>query len=582
MQALRSRRVLLIALGVVALALAAYAAWLAYTVNGHLRAAADDADALQSALRDGDDAAAADALAEMQVHARTAASRTDGPVWAVAGWLPVVGDDADGVAAVSQALAGLSEDGLPPLLDVRGSLEQVVAGRTTVSIPALRELQSPVASGAEAFGDAEDRLAEHDADDFVDVLATQYRQLEEYVADGAAGLRSADTALAVLPTMLGGEGPQNYLFVFQNNAEIRATGGMPGSWAVVTAEDGRVSLGQQGDASFAELDAPVLPLSEPEVALFGEELGTYWQDANFTPHFPRAAELWRARWAEEVGTVDLDGIIALDPVSMSYLLEATGPVDVAGLTLTADNVVEELLNRPYLERTPEAQDLLFAAAARAIFDAVTSDSVSAPQLVSALHRAAKERRLLVAPFDADVEERLQGTSVTGSVEPDATEGPVVDVAVNDGTGSKMSYYLRYGAEVESVSCEGGEQVLVGSMTLRQDISQAEAEALPDSVTGLGTPGVARGSQFVGIDLLGPAGGTIEEITVNGRELEGWEKVEYLDRPATSMAVLLTGQPDTLVRWTMRADAAGGGPGLLRMTPGIRAGDYASEFRTGCG
>ena len=39
--------------------------------------------------------------------------------------------------------------------------------------------------------------------------------------------------------MLGGDGPRNYLLVFQNNAEIRATGGLPGSWAEVHAEDGK-------------------------------------------------------------------------------------------------------------------------------------------------------------------------------------------------------------------------------------------------------------------------------------------------------------------------------------------------------
>ena len=40
--------------------------------------------------------------------------------------------------------------------------------------------------------------------------------------------------------------------------------------------------------------------------------------------------------------------MALDPVAMSYLLDGTGPVQVDGTTLTRDNVVDELLNKPYL------------------------------------------------------------------------------------------------------------------------------------------------------------------------------------------------------------------------------------------
>ena len=40
--------------------------------------------------------------------------------------------------------------------------------------------------------------------------------------------------------MAGADGPRDYLLVFQNNAEIRATGGLPGSWARLHAEDGKL------------------------------------------------------------------------------------------------------------------------------------------------------------------------------------------------------------------------------------------------------------------------------------------------------------------------------------------------------
>lgn len=49
--------------------------------------------------------------------------------------------------------------------------------------------------------------------------------------------------------MLGGDGPRHYLLMFQNNAEERASGGNPASMAMITVDDGRVTLGRQASSS---------------------------------------------------------------------------------------------------------------------------------------------------------------------------------------------------------------------------------------------------------------------------------------------------------------------------------------------
>ena len=72
----------------------------------------------------------------------------------------------------------------------------------------------------------------------------------------------------------------------------------------------------------------MLPLTDEEVdRSTARSLGIYFQDPGWTADFPRAAELWQAHWDRRV-TPDLpiDGVVALDPVGISYLLEGTGPV----------------------------------------------------------------------------------------------------------------------------------------------------------------------------------------------------------------------------------------------------------------
>ena len=95
-------------------------------------------------------------------------------------------------------------------------------------------------------------------------------------------------------------------------------------------------------------------------------------------------------------------------VGMSYLLAGTGPVKVDGRVLTSENVVEELLNRPYLDLDPLAQDRFFEAAARAIFDAATDNLASPVDFLEGFQRAASEGRFLVASFNEQDTRLLDG------------------------------------------------------------------------------------------------------------------------------------------------------------------------------
>jgi len=70
----------------------------------------------------------------------------------------------------------------------------------------------------------------------------------------------------------------------------------------------------------------------------------YPQDVNLSPDFPTAAALFAKMYTGRTGTA-VDGVVAIDPVALSYLLEGTGPVDVGdGVVLTSDTVVPVLLS----------------------------------------------------------------------------------------------------------------------------------------------------------------------------------------------------------------------------------------------
>jgi hypothetical protein len=457
------------------LVLLLYTAWQIWRVEHDLSRAQTSGERLIDATRHDDRPARNQALSEFLLTTKAAHDHTDGPLWGALTHVPVFGDDAEGVRALSASLDTVAADGVDPLVNTVDQLDGITAGGR-VDLDKVTSLQAPVAQARAAFRSGYATVSDLDSSGYAGPLKERFNNYVDRVGELSSALGSAQKATEVLPGFLGSDGPRNYLLVFQNNAEIRTTGGLPGSWAEVHTEDGKAEIVQQGSAlDFPRRDTPILPLSSGELEVYSDLLGVYFQDANFTPDFPRAAELLSARWEEKFSD-RLDGVLSIDPVALSYLLQGTGPVKVDNVTLTPDNAIEELLSRPYLELDNEGQDAYFERAASSIFDSATGDLASPLDFVQALSRAADEKRFRMASFDPAEADLLSGTQVIGGMSKDDGTHPYTFVGLNDATGSKMSYYLRYQVDVEANSCSEGRQTLIGNMSLSQTITAAQEAA----------------------------------------------------------------------------------------------------------
>ena len=567
------------ALAIVLLAALIFTAWQVWRVERDLSRAQSSGQRLIDATQSKDRAARNQALSEFLLASKAANNHTTGPLWSVLTHVPVFGDDAEGVRALTQSLDTVAARGVEPLIGTVDEVDGISAGGR-VDLDKVTALQDPVTRARAAFRDGYAAVADLDSSGYAGPLQGRFNTYVDQVGDLSRALGSAQKATEILPGFLGADGPRTYLLVFQNNAEIRPTGGLPGSWAEVRAKDGKAEIVRQGTATeFPRRDTPILPLSAGELEVYSDLLGVYFQDANFTPDFPRAAQLLAARWQEKYAD-RLDGVMSLDPVALSYLLKATGPVNVGDVVLDADNVVSELLNKPYLDLPQPEQDAFFQAAARVIFEAARGDLASPLDFIRGLSRAADERRLLISSFVPDESRMLAGTQVIGDLPDDDGSSPRVFLGLNDATGSKMSYYLRYGANVESLSCADGRQAMLGSMTLDQTITAAAAKELPDSVTGKGEFGTERGSQLVVVRIYGPTSGEIADVKVDGAAVEV-QPVQLDNRPVVSVVALLSGPDDVVVSWSMRSGPGQAGDGTLDMTPSVVPGDKSVRFQTAC-
>jgi hypothetical protein len=570
---------------VVAVAIAWFA-WVAQQVYSDLRDVRNDARVLSEAIGEGDAERAQEMLARFQESSNAAADGTDSLTWSVLERVPFYGDDARALAAVSEVLSGLGEEGVKPLVDsaVKVSARAYSPEAGQFPLADIAALEQPATQSYEAFHAASGELAAYDTSTLVDPLARAFDGLRVQVDTAEVALETAARASRLMPAFLGADGERNYLYVFQNNAEVRSTGGLPGNISLVNAKEGRVQIARQASgAQLGESPRPVLPLTDEERSVYGRQLGTYFLDANFTPDFPRASDLWRARWQDEFGGA-IDGVFTLDPVTLSYLLEATGPVRVNGVELDTTNVVRVVENLVYINvPDPLQQDEFLNAVAKKVFDTFASGTGDPVRVIQALYRGVADGRVRIHSFTEADQGVIDGTEITGELPVESGRNPHVGVYLNDATGSKMSYYLQYSVDVAAVSCTDEKQELLGRLEISSK-TPPNPELLPEAVSGFDAvrdPFIKHGQQFVVGDIFAPIGGKISNINVDGEVLDPPVIDRLNGRELVSLAFLFKPRETHLVTWEMTTGADQDGDTTVAVTPGVLPESESSTVPSAC-
>jgi hypothetical protein len=559
-----------------------FTVWQALTVRMALNDVAMRMTSMVDALSAGKANAADRHLAAARDEASKARRHTTGPVWLLAGQMPWIGDDVTAVRTVAAVADDLATETLPDLIaeGVAFGPQALQPKNGKFDLERIAQAEPVLTQGAGELADANRRVRDLDTSGLVPQLKTPVTDVKDKLAQAVSASSHAATAAGLMPEMLGAEGKRTYLFLFQNNAEIRAQGGMPGAVAIVTADKGRIEMVRQGaPRDIGRFDSPVVKLTGEERQLFTTRAAIYSQDTVFIPDFARSSEIVSRMW-EETNPEQIDGVLSFDPVALSYILRGTGPIELAnGKQLEAETADEYLMRDIYLEeRDLEKQNEIFADAARRVFDVATQGGGDPQGLLSGLAQSASERRLMIWSEREAEQEQIADTAIAGLLPTDPGPRPDVGFYINDAAADKLSYYLDYEVDVQASSCTADRQTLDVTVTMRSTVP--EGATLPPSVAGPPTNPTRPGQMLNSMYLYAPVGGYIDNATVDGQE-QPVSEYSYRGRDVGALSLYLDRGEKRVVTYRIRTGAGETGDPRLITTPAALGPGTGYVSRSAC-
>ncbi|MDP9889827.1 DUF4012 domain-containing protein [Pseudarthrobacter enclensis] len=467
----------------------------------------------------------------MAIHTRKAADIARFPVWSMSTSLPLIGENFRAASELAISGNDVVQLAVMPLADSYQALDwdNLAPNHDGVDLAPLGGVRTELSAAAQAIRDSAARLGDIDSDKLLPQIRQPLVQATSQLNSYRAIFDTAADLASVAPEMMGSTSPRTYLLMIQNNAEARASGGIPGALAELSIDKGKLALDAQSSAGDLGIMSPVLPIDSQQQQIYSARMGKYMQDVNLTPDFPTAATTARAMWQAKTGRL-VDGVISIDPVVLSYILQSTGPVSVNGpelavvrasglpTELRGDNVVPTLLSDVYAKITqPKLQDAYFAGVAKEVFSALSSGKGEGKGLVAGITRGAEEGRVLVWSANTSEQSVISKYALSGSISGPSVLPAQFGVYFNDGTGAKMDYYVKHTVQlVKECPADGYEQTMV-RVTSTNTAPADAATSLPAYVTGGGAYGIAPGTVQTNIVTYGPVQSNVESANIDSQK-----------------------------------------------------------------
>jgi len=247
----------------------------------------------------------------------------------------------------------------------------------------------------------------------------QFDLVKEQIKSFNQDLQTLNSFSEFLLNVLGHEQKKRYLIVFQNNRELRPTGGFMGSLALVDFFQGEIkNIEIPGGGTYDYQGTLYERLIPPEPLLLVNDLWQF-QDANWFYDFETSAK--KIEWFfQKAGGATVDGIITVNATLIEELLQYIPAIEMTeyGKIIDADNFINETQkaveleydrqeNKPkqfIAELTPKVLESVFNA---------TDENLS--QIMKTLNQSFAKKEIQIYMTDPDLQSKVRDYNWAGEI-----------------------------------------------------------------------------------------------------------------------------------------------------------------------
>ncbi|MCW2690194.1 MAG: hypothetical protein JWR37_5084 [Mycobacterium sp.] len=501
----------------------AFGCWLGFQAiqaKSNLEEARDNAQKATEALLKGNAEDAAKWVDEAHSNAQKARDATHSLPWDVASVVPWLGSPLETGQQISDVVLSLVVDVLQPSVHAGAAIspDRLLGDGGRLDVQLLRDAARELTEISTAATKLDAQASAISDPKYLSVIRDARAELQAQTSDLSRLLDNTALAARLAPSMMGADGPRTYFMGFQTNAEARGTGGLLGGFGILRFDNGTPTVETLGRNSELNKSFAPIDLGPDYTAQYGfDDPTTDWRNSNLSSHFPYAAQIWKSMWEQQSGT-KVDGVIAIDPVALSYILGAVGPVTMPdGETISKANVVELTESTAYTRFAADnnARKEYLQDVASEVVKKTTGRVQSPRELLEALGKAVSEGRIAVWSSSPTEQQVLEETALAHVVPEDPA--PYAAVVINNLMGNKLDYYLTRHIEYSAGACDAGTRKSAVTVRLTNNVP---ADGLPDYVVaGDGVPiDVPSGTNVSWVSLLATTKAELTKATVDGEPL----------------------------------------------------------------
>ena len=297
-------------------------------------------------------------------------------------------------------------------------------------------------------------------------VQTTLASVKTGVDEATTFVTQAKPLIKVLPGLLGEPTDTKYLVIFQNDGELRPTGGFMTFYAIFRLSHGVIHVDGSNDIYNLDATIPNKPASPRIIATYLPQQPLWnLRDTNLSPDFKQSMDDFMTLYKKSNSYVPVNGIIAIDTHVLVSAMKILGDITIDGETFSTKIVptcncaqvvyaLEQQSDTPvdYIKsnRKGIVGDLLYAIMQKAF---ASSPKLYWGQLFQMFISEINQKHVLFALSSPDAQSGLEALNAAGRVV--AFTGDYLHINDSNWGGEKSNLFIKEAVDVKyTVSSDG--------------------------------------------------------------------------------------------------------------------------------